>query len=469
MIGANHGLTRRHLLKVGGLTIAVALPGVLSAASSWAQGIPLRKNIDALSADELDTYEHAVQILIDRGTANPSAMDGYAWQAVLHNDFDRVPPDGQPGGCEHRNEIFFPWHRAHLAGFEKILRETDPPRTANVTIPYWDWTKAASGVRFPAAFEETTSPLFHEGRYKTAADVPSFPGLRPILEWDADEVKSTMVQEHDWFLFAGYPIGTTEQGPGALELRPHNTFHPSIGPTMGNPATASLDPIYWSFHAYIDLVWARWQRVHVDGTHPQLFATPNEKIWVEPFIPTAKEMASTETMPAGYEYGYDYDFSIDGTPILIASSAGQSPIPVTAAKSSARLVTSEPLRISSEKRKLLKVRDVAVLKDVTFMLSAYVHPASVDIEAMGIDGRQQYLADSVTMWMSGGHAHHPTTLYFDLTKAIDSYGGDEFSISVVAAPLPPAEQAPTEAAISANDGKLTEAGPLWGVLTLEER
>jgi hypothetical protein len=38
-----------------------------------------------------------------------------------------------------------PWHRARLAGFEKLLRDSDPPRTANVTIPYWDWTKPASG------------------------------------------------------------------------------------------------------------------------------------------------------------------------------------------------------------------------------------------------------------------------------------------------------------------------------------
>src|SRR5882724_7013175 len=148
-------LTRRQVMKNGAMiAVGVSLPTFLTSSPALAAA-PLRKNIDSLSADELNNYKHAVKILMDRSAATPAVNEGYAWQAVLHNDFDRTRPDGEPGGCEHRSERFFPWHRAHLAGFEKILRATDPARTANVTIPYWDWTKPASGVRFPKALEDT--------------------------------------------------------------------------------------------------------------------------------------------------------------------------------------------------------------------------------------------------------------------------------------------------------------------------
>jgi hypothetical protein len=461
-------LTRRQVIKIGATTAVLSLTTFLGSPPAFAAA-PLRKNIDSLSTEELDNYKHAVKILKDRSAANPAAKDGYVWQAALHNDFDRIRPDGEPGGCEHRSERFFPWHRAHLAGFEKILRETDPARTANVTIPFWDWTLPASGVRFPGAFEDMSSPLFHNGRYHKPSDVPEGEGLLTAIQWDADEVRDRMVRQPDWFLFAGNPAGTPDEGPGVLEKRPHNKIHPSIGPTMGEPSLASQDPIYWSFHAYIDLVWARWQRLHTDATHPQPFSAPQTKIFVEPFMPVIGDMAQTDTLPTGFQYGYDYDFSIDAALLILASSPANR-TPLTVVQKGERHSQSGPIRLQPSKLTLLQMRNVAVIRDVTYDIDVYVHPPSVDLATLSAAERARYLADSATVWMSGGHAHRPTSIYFDLTKAIAAFGGDEFSISIISRTLPLVQDAAQIATMRADtDKKLTEAGPLWGSLVLEER
>jgi tyrosinase len=457
-------LTRRRALKLAAAGAALAMPAVFRGSPAFA-ATPLRKNIDKLSADELDTYKHAIKIVMDRGTANPSAMDGYAWQAVLHNDFDRIRGDGETGGCEHRNELFFPWHRAHLAGFEKILRATDPQRTANVTIPYWDWTLPPSGVRFPKAFEDATSPLFvSNGRYHKPADVPGGFGLLPVIQWDPQEVKTKMVQENDWFLFAGN--ARQPDGPGGsfgwVEKGPHNTIHPSIGTTMGNTSTASRDPIYWSFHACIDLIWARWQKVHTDATHAQPFATPQTKIWVEPFVPVVQEMAQTDTLPAGFAYGYDYDFSIDAAPLMVADSTVTRRTMLEAEAKDPQFSATKPVRIDSTRRKLLRVENVAVYRDTTYALRAYVHPPSVDLASASEADKARYLADSATIWASGGHSHHPADLYLDLTKAIQSVGGD-FVVSLVTQPMSPDAARPGIALAP------QPATARWKTLSIEER
>jgi tyrosinase-like protein len=456
--------TRRQLIKNGAIAAAgLSLPAIFASSPALAAN-PLRKDIDSLTAEELDNYQHAVKILIDRGTAMPANKEGYAWQAVLHNDFDRIRADGEPGGCEHRSERFFPWHRAHLAGFEKILREADPARTADVAIPYWNWTKAASGVRFPKAFEDTASPLFHSGRFHKPSDVPD-PRLLRVIQWDTSDVRDNMVRQSDWLTIAGGAFGSENEGPGRLERGPHNTIHASIGPTMGEPSLASRDPIYWSFHAFIDLTWARWQRLHTDATHPQPSSEPKTKIFVEPFIPVIEDMSQTDTMPDGFRYNYSYDFASDATPIVVASGAVTNRRAVAMVQSES-IARSAPIQVQPSGRKLLKASGVAVLKDVTYGIDVYVHPPSVNLATLSADDKKRYLADSATIWKSGGHSHRPSAVIFDLTKAIASLGAGDFTISVVSGAI--ASSAPSATSAEAMT-QLNAVGPLWQSLVLEER
>src|SRR5262249_45978742 len=99
--------------------------------------VPLRKNIDLLTAEELAAYEHAIQILKDRSAANAFDRTGYLWQAWVHNcaviwqpangvgsHSDQCdnpagqPPRGfiavYPGMCEHHKDLFLVWHRAQF-------------------------------------------------------------------------------------------------------------------------------------------------------------------------------------------------------------------------------------------------------------------------------------------------------------------------------------------------------------------
>jgi hypothetical protein len=84
------------------------------------------KDINELNNDELADYIHALNILRARSAQNTNDETEYAFQAGLHNDVFIGP-------CEHGNDLFFAWHRAHLYYFEQLLQEADPPRTANVT------------------------------------------------------------------------------------------------------------------------------------------------------------------------------------------------------------------------------------------------------------------------------------------------------------------------------------------------
>ena len=77
--------------------------------------------------------------------------------------------------CPHQNWWFLPWHRAHLFMFEEALRRSDPPRTANVTVPYWDWSALPSGKRYPKAFEEPGSVLNHNRLRKAVCRTVSGP------------------------------------------------------------------------------------------------------------------------------------------------------------------------------------------------------------------------------------------------------------------------------------------------------
>ena len=143
----------------------------------------LRHDINALSPDELGDYIHALDILRQRSAANPDDQAGMDFQAALHNDVFVGP-------CEHGSDKFLPWHRAHLHYFEQLLQAADPPRTANVTVPYWDWIHEQASGNFPPAFDQPG--LFSSGR--NGNPTPLAPDTLQIVTTEANQK-----------LFAGYP------------------------------------------------------------------------------------------------------------------------------------------------------------------------------------------------------------------------------------------------------------------------
>ena len=405
-------ITRRKILVGAASSGALLMATLVRPGAEPTKSFLTRKNIDMLTPSELDNYKHAVNILRERGSKDSSRQDGYAYQASLHNRA-RKHPDGSVGACEHGSEQFFPWHRPHLANFEKLLREADPARTANVTLPYWDWTKPPSGKMVPTAFEDKASPLFNAGR-RTSGSPPM---------WDGDDIRD-MVREPDWELFAGRPKGPNSSF-GAFEVSAHNTMHGGIGSTMANPGTAANDPIYWSFHAYVDLVWARWQRLH-----KQTFGCGSCRLWLEPDSYTLDEKVTTRD----WDYEYDYDFDPDGPPVaLVAAKPSSTPLPLTEStdqSATAALATEQP-----GKRTILKIEKVVPLQDASYRVNVYVHPANLKPEGMTEEQRRQYLARTLTIWQSSGHHPEASDVLVDITRALAKAGADR-RVSVVVESAP---------------------------------
>lgn len=381
-----------------------------------------RKDINTLDDSALQDYIHALNILRERSAANPDNEAGYDFQAGLHNDVFIGP-------CEHGNDHFFAWHRAHLHYFEKLLQEADPPRTSNVTIPYWDWLHTETTGKFPAAF--ALPGLFMGGRNGNPADLPP-------------DTLQIVTEEMNWSAFGGYPKGDPNGDYGRLELGPHNTMHGFfIGGRMGNPATAAEDAIYWSFHAFIDLLWAEWQRRN-DMLAP---TTPGGDL--RGFLSKPKHKIGDFQKTTDLDFEYEYTdklqeaFGVSQPPrdereLLTTESLRPlftAGLPAEL-RSAARAQFALPAPPATTKTAVVRLRNLKVPTTGSYMLRAYVHPKDVAFEKTDPEFRRRYGVGYVSLWKShgeahqhGGHeghgdhtpqSHHPTacTVRFDVSKQL---------------------------------------------------
>lgn len=380
-----------------------------------------RKDINELSDSEIADYIHSLDILRKRSNQNPNDENGYAFQAGLHNDVFIGP-------CEHGNDLFFAWHRAHLHYFEKLLQNADLPRTANVTIPYWDWLHPEASGKFPARFD--TSGLFMSGRNNTATALPS-------------DTLQIVTDETNWNAFGGYPKGNPEGDYGRLELGPHNYMHGFfIGGRMGDPSTAAEDAIYWSFHAFIDLLWAEWQRRN--GMPSATSPDSNLRGFL------GKENHKVRKFQKITDLDYEYDY----TDKLKEAFGVNQPEP-----ESHNLLTSEHLRPlftdelpdeldrearaqyalpsvpSTTRIAFVRLVNLKVPTTGSYMLRGYLHPKDVPFNKDDQGFMLKYSVGYVALWKShqpedthgvhsddNVHSHHPTscTVRFDVSKLLTS-------------------------------------------------
>lgn len=411
-----------------------------------------RRDINTLSDAEIGNYIHALDILRQRSAANPRDPNGYEMQARLHND-PRVGP------CEHGSDLFLPWHRAHLHYFEKLLQESDPPRTANVTVPYWDWIHVDPAGRFPAAFSRPG--LFQDGR-NTGGDHP--------LPSDTLEIVTT---RQDWNMFGGYPKDSTEGDYGDLEYGPHNDMHSNyILGLMGNPATAARDPIYFSFHCFIDLLWAEWQRRN--GMPAP--TSPDADLRGFRTQPKHRVADFQSTAALGYEYEYTEQLrtAFDVTPpaptpreLVVTETLrplfeGSEAVQL---REKAQLRYGFPSRPERGGAALVRLHQLKVPTTGSYTLRAYVHPNDVPFDPDDEELARRFFVGYAVMWLShgdheehggpddgGGHEghehhppqpHHPTsaTVRFDVTRALggvaaEATGEQVLTLRYLAAPDP---------------------------------
>jgi tyrosinase len=211
--------------------------------------------------------------------------------------------------CQHQTWYFLPWHRGYLAAFETIIRDTVKKLggPADWSLPYWNYSDAASQRELPPAFAKATLPgggknfLHVAQRYGT-----DFPNVQSplVLASRVVFVAQTLREK----FFQGFPTGSPGFGGvktafhhgdnagtfGVLETQPHGGVHVAVGGgnlrsnnpvdlgLMTNPDTAALDPIFWLHHANIDRLWKLWLRhKRQPGDPVDAFKNPTSPDWLD--------------------------------------------------------------------------------------------------------------------------------------------------------------------------------------------
>ena len=186
----------------------------------------------------------------------------------------------------HMAPSFLPWHRKYLLEFERALQVIDPA----VTVPYWDWTTDNT----PAASLWSEDFLGGDGR-RSDGQVTTGAFAYATGNWTIDDgvlertylvralgrpsspIALPTKDELDWAmnesLYDAAPWDSTvargfrnrlegwAAGSGTARWRNHNRVHRWIGGQMLG-AAAPHDPVFWLHHAFVDLLWDRWQRKH---------------------------------------------------------------------------------------------------------------------------------------------------------------------------------------------------------------
>ena len=403
-----------------------------------------RKDVNALSPEELQTYIHALDVLKQRSKVDPEDPTGYDYQARIHNDQDVGP-------CEHGNDLFFPWHRCHLYHFEQLLKAADPPHTLNVTIPYWDWSRPdPNGGRYPRAFSLEGLSAFRSD------DGPALPG----------NTLKIVTDPQTWNEFAGWPKDTPEENYGAFELGPHNFMHGTyIGGLMGDPATAADDPIYWSFHAFIDLMWAEWQR-----------RNPVQRITSLDAVLRGFQHLKTHQRVRDFVGLYDYSQTLADD--LLTGSPVATPQRIGIARPLFEGSVREQFRrgpavfalsgFAKQRRMILKFNGMNLPQVASYTVRAYILPQGADASKMSSDQMESAFAGYLAVWKAhrnnhlgapnGEHRHepareqhHPPAVigHLDVTEAVRrarAGGQDNLVASLVFTPnaLPSGVPAATE-------------------------
>jgi tyrosinase len=235
-----------------------------------------RRSARRLSAEQLADFREAIRQAQEIGDDR-----GYQYWAGIHG----LP---LPISCKHGSPLFLPWHRAYLYFFEKQLQD----RVPGVTLPWWDWTAAGKGL--PPAYAKARV----DGRKNSLASSPIQPsGRRDRQEtrtWrepgdprrlpSAAQVEALVGQNPDYFTFQNQ-----------LESI-HNGIHVWVAGTMGDPAVAAYDPIFWAHHCMIDRLWYLWQLRHPGAGLPRNYLD----LALPPFAMTVRQ--TLEITELGYDY-----------------------------------------------------------------------------------------------------------------------------------------------------------------------
>ncbi|XP_010263628.1 PREDICTED: aureusidin synthase-like [Nelumbo nucifera] len=176
----------------------------------------------------------------------------------------------------HRSWLFFPWHRMMLYFHERILASLIGDDT--FALPFWNWDSPA-GMVIPR--------MYMNGSFRDPErDASHLPPQVADIDFDyvesgldpQDQIATNVAFMYNQMvsgakkteLFMGCPYKPGEEGfcdgPGTIELAPHNALHTWVGSNL-NPErenlgafySAARDPIFYAHHSNIDRLWEVWR------------------------------------------------------------------------------------------------------------------------------------------------------------------------------------------------------------------
>ena len=218
----------------------------------------VRRNIYSLTPAQITSLRNGVAAMKAKPSSDPTS---WVYQARMHaiNSGSAAALQDQ---CQHRQFLFFSWHRMFTYYFERILRKAsgDP----QFALPYWNYTDIPAQAVLPQAYRlpanasnslynGTRQNVYNGGAALPAADVSYTAAFNltnfttPILGNPSFGGRTVAAPGH-------FP---SSAGSGKLEQSPHNNVHNDISGDMAT-GESPLDPIFWLHHANIDRLWKRW-------------------------------------------------------------------------------------------------------------------------------------------------------------------------------------------------------------------
>jgi hypothetical protein len=226
----------------------------------------------------------------------------------VYENFVQAHADQVTGA--HFGAYFLPWHRQMLYEFELALNRVATPG-ATISIPYWDWSAVYTN------FKRDFNTWGKMGGATQGQAIPNLPfrGWTSRIDDDHSVIRGFTVGDNvptDEFLTSPETLDALIRRRDAFAVMSetlegiHNSPHISIGGDMNNLRVSPNDPIFYSHHAFVDLIWRRWQRAGsgnaFGGTHPgtsNIPATLDQR--QQPWGRTVREILETLSRCSQYQ------------------------------------------------------------------------------------------------------------------------------------------------------------------------
>ncbi|KIH69096.1 common central domain of tyrosinase [Ancylostoma duodenale] len=208
-------------------------------------GKALRREYRMLTEEERRRYHEAMNKIKENGE--------YDKLAKIHKDYFTSP-------AAHGGSGFLPWNREYMKRLEIALRMVDH----EVALPYWDSTLdyELSDPRYSVLWSEE---LMGEQDYDGfGSGIKRNVGDKGYLMKETDITTITDWTNEYEHIFAHTAASLDCPNPGYWSAIEYIGADPQlfVGGDMENFLTASNDPLFWSLHAMIDLIWQRWRNLY---------------------------------------------------------------------------------------------------------------------------------------------------------------------------------------------------------------